>query len=495
MKRIVSLGINKENPAWLNTKIEQSNKLAGLLIFLAVTFSVIIHFYFTPLLYLPVLATLAFAATPLLNYWGNHLLSRSILVLVPFTVISIFNAYYANSFIKPLNGFWAMALAFFAFNFAVFDHRERKILAINSILMGLAMICFGLYEPLFDVNNGIDYEFADSWPFKLLCTSTALIIIAASLFMQQNYVLKSEKENADLLASLSEKQTLMEESEATLKNTLAEVQQAREDEQARTWVANGVAQVTAMTREEQSENLDDRILSFIIKYLNANQGGFYRVEFDDEKQTKPYIALKAVYAYDRKKHFENQRIEPKQGLVGQCYMEKETTRLKQIPQNYVRITSGLGEATPAFLAIVPLIYNREVEGIIEVASFEELSKAQIEFLEKAGESLASFIKSSRTNEQTRRLLVISQQQTEEMRSAEEEMRQNMEELSAIQEEMERKQRSMEHQEMLLEEKSRELSLTLRELEAAKKEIAILRQIAKPMSSVELNAELMSQAVA
>lgn len=495
MKRIISLGTTENNPAWLNIKIELSNKLAGLLIFLAATFSIIIHFYFPPLLFLPVLATLAFAIAPLLNYWGNHLLSRSIIVLVPFAVIMLFNAYYSNAFIKPMYGFWGMALAFFAFNFAVFDHKERGIITLNAAVIAIAMLSFEVYEPLFDIQTGIDYEFADSWAFKLLCVSTSLIVVAASLFLQQNYVLKSEQENTELLASLSEKQMQMEESENALKNTLAEVQKAREEENARTWVANGVAQVTAMTREEQSENLDDRILSFIIKYLKANQGGFYRVEFDDEKQTKSYISLKAVYAYDRKKYVENQRIEPKQGLIGQCYMEKETMRLKQIPQNYVRITSGLGEATPAFLAIVPLIYNNEVEGIIEVASFEELSKVQIEFLEKAGESLASFIKSSRTNEQTRRLLVISQQQTEEMRAAEEEMRQNMEELSAIQEEMERKQRSVERQEILLEEKSRQLTMALRELEDAQKEIATLRQLTKPMSSVALNAQVTKQAVA
>jgi GAF domain-containing protein len=146
----------------------------------------------------------------------------------------------------------------------------------------------------------------------------------------------------------------------------------------------------------------------------------------------------SCYAYDKKKYIDK-KLHVGQGLVGQAVMEKDTIYITHIPANYVQITSGLGEATPRSVIIVPLKTNDHVMGAIEVASFEKLEKHEIEFLEKLTESIAASIGSIRTNERTREMVNQLQQQTEQMRSQEEEMRQNMEELSATQEEMIRKE--------------------------------------------------------
>ncbi len=90
---------------------------------------------------------------------------------------------------------------------------------------------------------------------------------------------------------------------------------------------------------------------------------------------------------------------------------------------------------------MPLQVNGEVEGVLEIASFNPLSEHEINFLEKLGESVAVAVRNARINEQTRSLLEDTQQQAEEMRAAEEEMRQNMEELAATQEEMQRKEQA------------------------------------------------------
>jgi methyl-accepting chemotaxis protein len=132
-------------------------------------------------------------------------------------------------------------------------------------------------------------------------------------------------------------------------------------------------------------------------------------------------------------------------MVGQCYLERQTAYLKVVPQDYVRITSGLGEATPNTLIIVPMISNGVVEGVMEFASFKEFEPYQISFLEKVGESIASSIHAASVNERVKNLLSESQQQAEEMRAQEEEMRQNMEELAATQEEMGRQTNKMSDQ--------------------------------------------------
>ena len=98
-----------------------------------------------------------------------------------------------------------------------------------------------------------------------------------------------------------------------------------------------------------------------------------------------------------------------------------------------------------------MIYNEQIQAIIEMASFKTYEKHEIEFLEKAGEYIASAIATAKNNERTKLMVEQLQSQAEEMRAQEEELRQNMEELEATQEEMRRKERIMEEKYGNLEE--------------------------------------------
>jgi methyl-accepting chemotaxis protein len=171
--------------------------------------------------------------------------------------------------------------------------------------------------------------------------------------------------------------------------------------------------------------------------MKVNQAGIYIVE-EDENEEK-FIELKSCYAFDRNKSL-TKRIEIGQGLVGQCYLERERIFMKEVPPTYINITSGLGDATPKCILIVPLIQEEHVEGIIELASFNVLEEHEIQFVEKLAESLASYVASNRINMKTKELLERFQQQSEELRAQEEEMRQNMEEMQATQEEIHRKEK-------------------------------------------------------
>ncbi len=212
---------------------------------------------------------------------------------------------------------------------------------------------------------------------------------------------------------------------------------AAKNDKQRNWSAEGMAKFSDILRAEVDlKQLSDTIISNLIKYLKANQGGIFVLNESDKDDI--HLELLACYAYDRKKYL-HRKIGIGEGLVGQCYLEKENILLSEIPSNYVAITSGLGNSTPRYLILAPLIYNEKVMGVIEIASFHSIEKHEVEFINKLAESIASTISSVKINERTRLLLESSQQQAEEMRSQEEEIRQNMEELMASQEEMTRKE--------------------------------------------------------
>ncbi|OFX58901.1 MAG: hypothetical protein A2046_11645 [Bacteroidetes bacterium GWA2_30_7] len=222
-----------------------------------------------------------------------------------------------------------------------------------------------------------------------------------------------------------------------LKNNLLAENKRKEEDNQRNWVSLGLAKFADLLRNDNDnlENLAYNVLSNLINYLNANQGGIFILNNSDKHEK--YFDLVAMSAYNRKKYTEK-KFDYNEGLIGRCALEKETIYLTDIPENYIEIKSGLGTANPRCLLIVPLKLNDIIFGIIEIASFTKLESYQIEFVEKIGESIASTISNVKINEHTKNLLAVAQQKTEELLQSEEEMRQNLEEMHATQDEMERK---------------------------------------------------------
>jgi CHASE3 domain sensor protein len=214
----------------------------------------------------------------------------------------------------------------------------------------------------------------------------------------------------------------------------------KKQDQDRHWSNEGVARFSEIVRTNQtSEDLAVKCISFLTKYLGAQQGSMFLLESDGEHQ---YLGLAGCFAFDRRKFIEK-KIEIGSGLVGQAYLEGEPVKLKQIPAGYTHITSGLGEATPSFLCIVPMKVEGNVIAVVEFAAFYEVEDYKIEFLTRAGEFFALAILNMRNTVKMKGLLEQAGQREEEMRQREEELRQNMEELQATQEELLRKQKDFE----------------------------------------------------
>lgn len=215
-----------------------------------------------------------------------------------------------------------------------------------------------------------------------------------------------------------------------------QMKKVKEEDEIRMWMTEGLSRFGGIIQKNQDnlESLGDAFISELVKYLNARIGGLFILEDSDDNDS--FLELRACYAYERKKYI-TKRVGIGEGLVGQTFLEGQTVYLREVPPDYLMITSSLGESTPRALVVVPLIVNSKTTGVLEMASLTEFLPYQIEFLEKVGESLAGSLVSVRSAEKTRTLLQTSQQQAEEVRAQEEEMRQNMEELEATQEQMNR----------------------------------------------------------
>jgi GAF domain-containing protein len=209
-----------------------------------------------------------------------------------------------------------------------------------------------------------------------------------------DFIKAIEQGNLDSVISLvdSSENAQTGELSSSLLSMRDHLKDVAEKERERKWTTEGLAKFVEILRagNHDMHALSEIIISSLVKYMQANQGGLFIV--NDENEQEPYLELTACYAYGRKKFLEK-KIALGEGLVGQAYLEKDTLYLTDIPNNYVRITSGLGEALPKNILIVPLKLNEKVFGVVEIASFQLIKKYQIEFVEKLGESIASTISS------------------------------------------------------------------------------------------------------
>lgn len=207
----------------------------------------------------------------------------------------------------------------------------------------------------------------------------------------------------------------------------------------RNWSTEGMAKFADLLQMDKS-NLAlfyESIIINLVKYLKANQGAIYVLNQQKEGEEYQTLTMKACYAWDRIKD-ESEVVLVGEGLVGQCVLERDFIHLTEVPNDFVKITSGLGEANPNSVLVSPLIVNDEIHGVIEMASFEDFESYQIDFVQKIGETIAATIANVKVGEKTKQLLEESQEMATTMKTQEEELRQNQEEMLATQEEMNRK---------------------------------------------------------
>lgn len=337
-------------------------------------------------------------------------------------------------------------------NLEDFIFTSGVILVIISIIIALFLAQM-IIKPIKNIKNVLTLMGSGKMPEKQIKErndeigemAAALNALIVGLKETTDFSLEIGKGNFESsYVPLSEEDNLgnaLLEMRTNLKHANEEDKRRKKEDDQRNWASQGIAKYSDILRQNNDdiEKLSYDVISNLVKYCDANQGGLFIVNNDDENNV--FIEMSAAYAFDRKKFLEN-KIEIGVGLVGRAVQEAETIYMTDIPDNYITITSGLGDNNPKSILIVPLVINDEVYGVIEMASFKEFEKYQIEFVEKVGESIASTLSTVKVNMRTTKLLEQTRQQAEEMGAQEEEMRQNMEELQATQEESARREEKL-----------------------------------------------------
>ena len=183
---------------------------------------------------------------------------------------------------------------------------------------------------------------------------------------------------------------------------------------------------------------------------------------EDDNNT-PILKLIASYAYKERKHVGN-RFHLGEGLVGQAALEKKPILLTNVPDDYIRITSGLGEAPPRNILVLPVLFEGQIKAVIELASFLPFSQIHQLFLDQLAESVGVVINMISANMRTAELLEQSQSLTLELQSQSEELRTQQEELKKSNAELEAQATTLRTSEELLKDQQEELQQVNEELE-------------------------------
>ncbi|HXS36801.1 MAG TPA: HAMP domain-containing protein [Flavipsychrobacter sp.] len=249
----------------------------------------------------------------------------------------------------------------------------------------------------------------------------------------------------------------VEELKDTINQMIANLKETTFLNQEQDWLKSNLAKFTQMLQGQKDLNtVTRRILSELAQVVNAQHGMFYILEQDDLQMST--LKLFAAYAYKGDIDLQKQFMLG-EGLVGQCALEKERILLTNVPKDYVKIGSGLGAETPLNLIVLPVLFEKEIKAVIELASFETFSQTHLDFLGQLTESIGIVLNTIETNSRTEHLLEQSQSLAEELRRTNEELQDKAHLLVKQKEEVENKNKEVEEARKSLEEKAEQLTLT------------------------------------
>jgi len=253
----------------------------------------------------------------------------------------------------------------------------------------------------------------------------------------------------------------LDELKQNINQMIGNLRETTERNQEQDWLKTNLAKFSRMMQGQKDlESVSRLIMSELTPLVSAHHGAFFIGEGDTDE---PTLKLIASYAYRARKNVSN-RFSVGEGLVGQAALEKQPILLTNVPDDYIQITSGLGEAPPRNIIVLPILFEGDVKAVIELASFLPFSAIHQTFLDQLAESIGVVLNMIQANMRTEELLEQSQKLTQELQSQSKELQQQQEELKRSNSELEAQARTLRQSEELLKEQQEELQQVNEELE-------------------------------
>lgn len=228
------------------------------------------------------------------------------------------------------------------------------------------------------------------------------------------------------------------------------------------WLKTNLARFAGMLQGQRDLlEVGNQILSELAELVNAQHGIFYIAE---QSENETVLKLLASYAFQERKNL-SQQFRMKEGIVGQCAYEKQRILLTHVPENYIKISSGLGEASPLNIVALPVLFEGELQAIIELASFNPFPTISLSFLDQLTENIGIMLNTIAATMRTEELLSESQSMSEELQDQQMELQQTNEEL-------EEKAKQLEMQNTEVEQKNREVEIARIEIEEKAEQLAL-----------------------
>ncbi len=236
-----------------------------------------------------------------------------------------------------------------------------------------------------------------------------------------------------------------------------------EENNKQNWIKTGQNELNEKMRGEQkTKELADNVLTYLCNYFEIQIGALYVRELNSKS-----LKLASTYAFVATNEQKNIRIEFGEGLIGESALKNEIILYKNIPNDYIKISSGLGEISPKNILIVPFSFQADVMGVLELATANTLKKHKINFFHQTAESIAVAFHSIRVRETMQDLLEHTKRQKEEAEITAIQLNESQEEMRATNEELGEQTKALRSSERNLRRKQAELQIINKEFQRAK----------------------------
>ncbi|MFB9585669.1 HAMP domain-containing protein [Streptomyces goshikiensis] len=246
------------------------------------------------------------------------------------------------------------------------------------------------------------------------------------------------------------------------------------------WLKGNLARISALMQgRRELDDVASLIMSELTPVVSAQHGAFYlalpaggspEIGTDGGADGSYELRMRGSYAYAGTQMPTSFR--PGEGLIGTVAEEKRTILVENTPPGYLKISSGLGEAPPAHVIVLPVLFEGTVLGVIELASFTPFTQIQKDFLSQIAEMIGTSVNTISVNSRTELLLKQSQEMTEQLRERSDELENRQKALQAANAELEEKAELLAQQNRDIEVKNTEIEEARQVLEERAEQLAV-----------------------